>query len=1297
MDGPVPAIRDAVLTSEKPRLPPRLRAVGELLAICVVPVAASEAILPVIGQKSPQVRLATWALSLAAVLASLAWRRLRWPAISLLLAALAAAQFGYASLGIDAYSKPFIGHVAGAAVCAWFWSLLTLLGAGAAAWRRAALGVSRVVLGLGIVVTLAVTGLLLSGGDRWLRPPPITRQDVIWAMRLPGDAEPGRRLWQLSSRTRLEASASTTDPLRQVLEVRQTQPAMQPDQVVLRRAAIEFDPTRDYELRLRARGSPARSVHLELVDPGQTQPPLDIGQAELSPQWQTLVFPIRGEVAGQAGGSADGPAPRDLVLSLGGPAGQTEITDAVLSLVALREPTEIVADLWHVETSNGSRARLLPHGAEPGSVGVAIEAIAPGPEEASVKLVQGGLELRAAARYRLALRARAEGARTVVLGWVDTQTGAALAPWQRVDLGPTATEVTSLCNPATGTASAQLEIHLGSSTAGVTLDAARIDEVPRQTPTEIVPDGFTLEQDPGCKASWAIAGGTEPVLRVSVEQTIPERIAAVRLVQPGLELTAGWPYRLTFRARADGPRPLAWSLIQGDQVILPVQTAWADVDQTWQSLESQFLAPTSGTAKLQFEFGLWTVPCELADIRLEAPRKEHPTELLPDRWRLETAAEAQAHLEQTGESPTALRVVVESVPGPEPWHVRLVQNQIGLTQGNRYRLRFRARADAPRSVGYSLLSTRPGTYLGLFGESPVGASWSDYEIPFTAEADDPGASLSLNLGGTPGAIELDSLQIVATARRWPSELVPDLWRLDLPPGVEGRLVLPARSNDVLRAEFARQADTAPWQIGLKQPGLALRGAVRYRLSFRARADAPRQMPCLILASQASQPLMEDQFALTPQWQTHSVTFTSPRTDEAATLVLNLGGEDPAVELAELQLREEPKESPLALPLGDWRLTVRPDLRAHRVLDGEASERLRIEIDPFGDRPIEPWSVALEQTGVGVESGVWYSATFRARADAPRTASFAILRADDGGFLGLYEDLKLTTAWQDYRLTFQAQGDSPNSRAFFNLGQADAAVELESIELARLARPAGAVAIDQPLSENQSLVLGGLPFGHWRLRVRPLRQLSARVTQPANQGEALRVDLVHGQQGSPPDVRLSLDDLSVRQGQWYTASFRVRAEEPRLMRLSFAEQAPPFESLGLDRAIPVTTRWRTIVLELRATKNTTVGSLALELAGHDAAIELAEFVWQPHSPRATKIGWVVSNLVVALITAWMTRTRRWAAFAPSDDWEPLGLPAPAHSREIRYQLGAEAPQAASPPAGLVPDAANGDALGRGPRD
>jgi hypothetical protein len=112
--------------------------------------------------------------------------------------------------------------------------------------------------------------------------------------------------------------------------------------------------------------------------------------------------------------------------------------------------------------------------------------------------------------------------------------------------------------------------------------------------------------------------------------------------------------------------------------------------------------------------------------------------------------------------------------------------------------------------------------------------------------------------------------------------------------------------------------------------------------------------------------------------------------------------------------------------------------------------MKVDIGQIGDG--KAWQIQLFVPDVSVKANERYTVSFRAKAAEPRTIVVkAIQGQQPWESLGLFKEVSLTEAWQNFQIDFQANFDETKTWFGFNLGSDDATVEFADVAF----RPADA--------------------------------------------------------------------------------------------------------------------------------------------------------------------------------------------------------------------------------------------------
>jgi hypothetical protein len=135
------------------------------------------------------------------------------------------------------------------------------------------------------------------------------------------------------------------------------------------------------------------------------------------------------------------------------------------------------------------------------------------------------------------------------------------------------------------------------------------------------------------------------------------------------------------------------------------------------------------------------------------------------RWDLRlSGTSAKAALVRGSDNPGMLRVEIASAPTRTAWHIQLVEQGLSVTRGDALTVRFRARADRPRSIGVALIrGWAPWNNLGYSGTIGIDTVWRNFDIPIVVTETELWGQLQFNLGAESSSVELSGIALVNVA------------------------------------------------------------------------------------------------------------------------------------------------------------------------------------------------------------------------------------------------------------------------------------------------------------------------------------------------------------------------------------------------------------------------------------------------------------------------------------------------------------------------------------------------------
>ncbi len=135
-----------------------------------------------------------------------------------------------------------------------------------------------------------------------------------------------------------------------------------------------------------------------------------------------------------------------------------------------------------------------------------------------------------------------------------------------------------------------------------------------------------------------------------------------------------------------------------------------------------------------------------------------PAEGTAPRWHLEQHAGCRMTATRLADRP-GVRLRIEKI-SETTWHLMLKQAPLTIEGGRYYTLMFRARADKPRSIGYSVGQDRdPWGNLGLARQADLTTEWQEFRQGFVARADEDHTRLSFSVGADSASVELADVRL----------------------------------------------------------------------------------------------------------------------------------------------------------------------------------------------------------------------------------------------------------------------------------------------------------------------------------------------------------------------------------------------------------------------------------------------------------------------------------------------------------------------------------------------------------
>jgi peptidoglycan/LPS O-acetylase OafA/YrhL len=141
----------------------------------------------------------------------------------------------------------------------------------------------------------------------------------------------------------------------------------------------------------------------------------------------------------------------------------------------------------------------------------------------------------------------------------------------------------------------------------------------------------------------------------------------------------------------------------------------------------------------------------------------------------------------------------------------------------------------------------------------------------------------------------------------PANVQTSEWRLVATKGYAAVLTSPDAMPNAMRVEFGSLPTLQPWRVRLASQPTQVQADAKYRVSFRIRADKPREV--IFTVREAEKPWtnlgLYGWMPLTEEWQSVTREFTAKADASNALFSFDLGGSDIAVDVAKISFAPAP--------------------------------------------------------------------------------------------------------------------------------------------------------------------------------------------------------------------------------------------------------------------------------------------------------------------------------------------------------------------------------------------------------
>lgn len=274
------------------------------------------------------------------------------------------------------------------------------------------------------------------------------------------------------------------------------------------------------------------------------------------------------------------------------------------------------------------------------------------------------------------------------------------------------------------------------------------------------------------------------------------------------------------------------------------------------------------------------------------------------------------------------------------------------------------------------------------------------------------------------------------------------------------LLSPARLGErhAYRIDFLETAP-GPSASVIARRYASVRSGERYRVGFRAAADAPRRLR--VVVRQAGPPWAElapsRVFAIGPEESALQFAFEPSRTEPHAQIDVEMGGNPVGLTMTVPEIEPAGRAETFADPANDPPYEDRANespARPEWTFYSESSDAAEGTLPQQGGpakivvhavAPLDPWTIQLKREALRVERGKSYRLKFKARAAPPRRATVLVIQdREPWRELGLRRDIELDSDVKEFEATFAATESSGASVCFY-LGGPASTIEVDGLE------------------------------------------------------------------------------------------------------------------------------------------------------------------------------------------------------------------------------------------------------------
>ena len=534
-------------------------------------------------------------------------------------------------------------------------------------------------------------------------------------------------------------------------------------------------------------------------------------------------------------------------------------------------------------------------------------------------------------------------------------------------------------------------------------------------------------------------------------------------------------------------------------------------------------------------------------------------------WKFLTAQEGEGSAEIKDKQ----IVISTTKAGTADYSIQLVQPNVPLQKGGKYKVTFDAYADAARTM-IADISGPDHNYTRYLSDTKLdlGTEKKTYTLAFQMTSDsDANGRLEFNLGNTASTatVYISNVRIEKTGSE---EIKEDTTKKALADGNyvyngsfqegTGRLGYWEITNDAdadisvtnledgRRLKVTSKAGTDAGKVLVGQSDLALGAGSDYELSFTAQADEAKTMTVTVAGETYT-------FDLTTEKKNYSVKIKTADELQNTNISFDLGL-GTTVYLDDVRIDEDAliKNGSFNAGFSGFEAYCYTQSNVTYVVDSlSESNAADFTIKDTGD---QEWHIQLKQTGVNLEKGQWYRLSMKMKSSIKRKVSYALQRdgnkhTDAKGEPDwtpyCQETVDLTENYQTFSTEFQMkEGDDPGT--VFNIAMGAVGetpikgqhrICIDDIVLEKIEAPE---VTSTNLLQNANFSNG---IDGWSTYV--CKESGADATNAVS-GNAITFDIK--KVGTDDwNVQLKQEGLSLQAGHIYHVSFKAKSTAARTIK------------------------------------------------------------------------------------------------------------------------------------------------------